>query len=161
MDLEQIYFVSGIVAAMAVVASLVYVGVQLRQNTLTVRVAAGQAHVDAYDSLLSRLTESADMTEVWVRAATDAGVLDTAERTRVYAFIGVMFRNFEGAYIQWRAGVLDEWFWQGIRRSMADQYAHDAVCAFWSVRRHWFSDEFGTWFDANVVEAQNNLESVD
>lgn len=157
MTLESIYFVAEIAAAITVIASLLYVAVQIRQNTLTVRIAAGQAHVDAYDSLLQRITDDGGLATAWVASATDPTVLDDAERTRVFGFAGVMFRNFEGAYIQWEAGVLDDRFWQGIKRSMTDQYAHGVVRVFWSVRRHWFSDEFGDWFDKEVVAKSDGV----
>ena len=151
MDLEQIYFISEIVAALAVIGSLIYVAIQLRQNTTTVRIAAGQAHVDAYDNLISKLLESDGLTELWVKADKGIADLNAVEQTQVLAFVGVMFRNFEGAYIQWHEGVLDERFWQGIFRSMAEQYSSQAVQVFWGMRRSWYSDEFGAWFDENVV----------
>ena len=141
MSLEEIYFIGEIIAAAAVIGSLVYVDMQLRQNTLTIRVAAGQAHVDAYDTLLQRITDHPDMVDLWVRAAADFNALSPAEQTRVLAFVGVMFRNFEGAYIQHQQGVLDDRFWEGMLRSMADQYQHAAVKTFWAIRRHWLHRE--------------------
>ena len=151
MALEQIYFIAEIIAAVTVVASLIYVGIQLRQNTLTIRVAAGQTHVDAYATLLGQLTDSSDLLEAWVKSARDFDVLNPVEQTHVRAFVGVMFRNFEGAYIQHEQGVLDDRFWTGMLRSMSDQYAHAAIRDFWSVRRHWYSEEFAEWFDREVV----------
>ncbi len=156
--LENVYFIAEIAAAVTVIASLLYVAVQIRQNTLTVRIAAGQAHVDAYDSLLARITDDDGLASAWVASAADPRALSEVEQTQVFGFVGVMFRNFEGAYIQWRAGVLDDRFWQGISRSMADQYGHAVIRAFWAARRHWFSDEFGEWFDKNVA-AEHDQQS--
>jgi hypothetical protein len=45
MDLQSIYFFSEIVAAVAVIASLAFVGVQLRQNTTSVRAGAYQTWI--------------------------------------------------------------------------------------------------------------------
>jgi len=151
MELQDIYFIGEIVATVAVLGTLIYVGVQLRQNTLTVKVAAGQAHIDAYNNLIDKITSNNSMMESWVKSAENFDILSTMEQAQVLAFIGVMFRNYEGAFIQWTEGVLDKRLWQGINRSMADQYAHEAVCVFWSLRKHWFSDEFGEWYDADVA----------
>lgn len=151
MELQDIYFVSEIIATVAVVGSLIYVGVQLRQNTLTVKLAAGQAHIDAYDDLIDKITSNDSMMESWVKSAENFDTMNKVEQVQVLAFVGVMFRNFEGAFIQWTEGALDKRLWQGINRSMADQYAHAAVRIFWSLRRHWFSDEFGEWYNAEVV----------
>lgn len=155
MELQDIYFISEIVAAAAVIASLVYVGIQLRQNTLTVKVAAGQAHVDAYDNLIDKIVSNDSMMESWAKSAENFDILNTVEQVQALAFVGVMFRNFEGAFVQWTEGVLDKRLWQGISRSMADQYAHEAVRVFWSLRKHWFSDEFSEWYDANVASKSN------
>jgi hypothetical protein len=151
MALEEIYFISEIVAALAVIGSLVYVGAQLRQNTATIRIAAGQVHVDAYAKLIGQLTDSEAMMKAWAESQADFDILDEAGKTICLAFVGVMYRNFEGAYIQHSQGVLDDRFWQGISRSMIDQYNHAAVRAFWPIRRHWYSDDFGVWIDENVV----------
>ena len=151
MALEQIYFIAEIVAAVTVVASLIYVGIQLRQNTQTVRVAAGQAHVDAYDSMITKLLASDSLMAAWQQSATDLASLNAAQQLELDAWLGVVFHNFEGAYIQWREGVLDHRFWEGIRRSMEEIAPHQGVQHYWSFRRNWYSDEFGEWYDANVM----------
>ena len=86
-----------------------------------------------------------------MRSAADFNVLDQVEKTYLMAFIGVMFRNFEGAYIQQQQKVLDDRFWEGMKRSMADQYQHAAVRAFWAQRSHWYSKEYANWYDKEVV----------
>ncbi len=43
MTLEQAYLISGTFAGIGVVASLIYLAVQVRQNTLSLRISTGQA----------------------------------------------------------------------------------------------------------------------
>lgn len=46
MGLEQLYYIAEIVGVVAIVLSLLFVGVQLRQNTLATRAASHHAITD-------------------------------------------------------------------------------------------------------------------
>lgn len=58
MTLEQIYLVSQIVAAFAVVISLVFVGHQIKQNTDSLRLNTAAAHIAAHHQAIEQVKDA-------------------------------------------------------------------------------------------------------
>ena len=72
MTLENLYFCSQVVAAIAIIASLIFVGLQVRQSTTTSRAAAAQAFSQQYSDLNHMLLH-ADVREIFVRGLDGVG----------------------------------------------------------------------------------------
>lgn len=75
MSLEQVSLVAQIVSALAIIASLIFVGVQLRQATSAMRNSSSQAHSAIYTGLVSTIIENADFASIWRRGLNDPSSL--------------------------------------------------------------------------------------
>lgn len=120
MTLETIYFISQIVAAFGVMVSLVFVGLQVRQNTLATKASAA---FEATNSL-ARLNE-----QLWAnysdeRMVEGLATFDPAKswddfslgvQHRMIIFNRALFQKYEGAYYLHRYGGLDEDLWEAWR----------------------------------------------
>ena len=117
MTLETVYFISQIIAALGVMASLVFVGLQIRQST---RATKASAAFDATNSLAS-LNE-----QLWANYS-DERMLEGLEtfdpakswedfpvgvQHRMIIFNRALFQKYEGAYYLYRYGGLDEELWE-------------------------------------------------
>ena len=102
-----------VISAVAVVASLVFVGLEIRQNTAAQRSQTRQAIADASKDQMLRLAEDAQLARAWQgylfpeRFASPPAltVLDTV---RVEQAILAFMRHQENVYLQYREGVFDE-----------------------------------------------------
>jgi hypothetical protein len=85
MTLDQIFSVSQIAAALAVVASLFFVGLQLRQSDRTQRAGSLQSVLDGYRdrTFLPGIT-SAEVASIWARGLTSIDLLTANERIRFW-----------------------------------------------------------------------------
>jgi len=116
MTLEAIYFISQVIAAVALVVSIIFVGVQIRQNTRTTKAAAG---FDAANSIAS-LNE-----QVWANYS-DERMLESLEtydpaknwddfpagiQVRMTLFNRTLLQKLEGAYFLHLYGGLDDDYW--------------------------------------------------
>ena len=94
---------------LGVVASLAFVGLEIRQNTMVARAQARQVLADASVSLFNAL--AAD-TEIYAgyRAWLDAGEDDVLDcyQTRMCIFIVGAARHHENVFLQVREGIVDE-----------------------------------------------------
>jgi len=97
-------------AAVGVVLSLVFVGIQIRQNTAAVRSATLQALSDAQRELiLSSVLEenhSALVTRVF-RGETSEDFTEF-ENTRLFGWYVVLVAHLQNTYLQREAGVVDD-----------------------------------------------------
>jgi hypothetical protein len=105
--------IADIAAAVAVVVSLLFVGLQVRDNTEALRSRNERALVDALESLeLSRVTD-AGFAELMLRAET-GGALSDVDRSRVQALAYLYLDNWEQAFHDRQKGLIDADIWQAL-----------------------------------------------
>ena len=80
MTLQDISALSQIVSGLAVVASLVFVGLQIRQNTRATQAASHHAVSEALNRVNLSWAENADVTRIWIAGRDDRQALTEEER---------------------------------------------------------------------------------
>jgi hypothetical protein len=106
MTLETVYFVSQIVAAVAIVATLLFVGLQLRQSDRTQRALVHQSTIARTIELNQRLTDPHII--ALVMKARDARAEWSADEIwQMRAVIRVIVLHVTDMQWQLRAGLLD------------------------------------------------------
>lgn len=149
MSLEQASFLAQILSAIAVFASLVFVGVQLKHANQAARASSSQAHSAMYHALITSLINDEDgFATIWRKALDDLDNLTEDELVRFFAFASAMFRFFEAARVQWLRGQLDTEHWHTIEEQAISLSVQPGMKEFWSVRSHWHCKAFRDWFEA-------------
>jgi len=148
MNLSDLASIGSFVSGVAVLASLIFVGFQLRQNTQAVRAAASQAHSANWQQLIMTIIERADVARLMRLGLADINNLSDDDRVRFIALASGLFRFVEGARLQWRHGQLDKAHWQNAEINMIDFASQPGIRTYWALRRHWHSEEFQRWFEA-------------
>ena len=147
MTLEQAAFLSQIVSAVAVIASLIFVGFQLRQNTKSIKAATSQSHSATYHQIISSLATNGELAHLWrVGLAGLEGCSDD-DRVRFFAITSTLFRFYEASRIQWRHGQLDKEHWHTIEQQVISLRGQPGIETWWASRRYWHSEEFRHWFE--------------
>ena len=147
MTLEQWSFLAQIASAIAVIASLLFVGVQLRQATSAIRATSSQAHSALYTDLVRSIIDNADFARVWSIGLNRPQELTEPEWVRFVAYASALFRLYESSRVQWLNGRLDEEHWRTVERQATDFGHLPGLKIAWELRGHWFSSEFRTWFE--------------
>ncbi len=86
MTLEQYAQIGEIIAAIAVIASLIYVAQQLHQNTDMMSVGNAQHFVDFNISLVTPIATDREFAELWLKGDADLVTLDPVDRQRLVMF---------------------------------------------------------------------------
>jgi hypothetical protein len=147
MTLEQASFAAQIVSAVAVIASLIFVGFQLKHATAAIRSTSSQAHVGLYTDLVRSIIDNVDFARTWSIGLTDPKAVTESEWVRFVAYASALFRLYESSRVQWLNGRLDKEHWYTIERQAADFGHLPGLQIAWKLRGHWFSPEFRAWFD--------------
>ena len=99
MNWDAISAIAEIAGAVVVVASLVYVGRQIGQNTAMMRVSAASETMERDYDLVLPLIESAEVTELWLKGDHELDELSEADRQRLLFFerraISLWHHNFQ------------------------------------------------------------------
>jgi hypothetical protein len=147
MTLEQWAFVAQIVSAVAVIASLIFVGFQVKRATSAIRASSSQAHSSLYTDLVRTIIDNGDFARIWSIGLTDPKALKEEEWVRFVAYASALFRLYETSRVQWLNGRLDEEHWHTIEKQAADFGHLPGLQLSWTLRGHWYSPEFRAWFD--------------
>ena len=134
-----------IVGVLGVVASLVFVGIEIRQNTQAVRGATYQSLSGASVDLLFYVADHPELNaqlDAWGRGEE----LPASTRARVEAVVLAYLRHLENAYYQMEEGTL--------KPELLENWAGNPTFSvpgfqeFWSQRRGAFSEGFRDYIEA-------------
>ena len=148
MNWDAVGAVGEVVGAVAVVLSLIYLAIQVRQNTRTLRRSATADSVAGVRDFNSRLIGDPTMTRIFRRGLEGMDDLDPDDRAQFIVFIFNLFKTFEDLHYQFTEGGLDPAIWEGWER-LGRAYLASAGCRqYWEERRPFFNRKFQTWVDS-------------
>ena len=152
MTIEQFGSIGEVVGAIATVATLLYLAVQIRQNTRTVRSASISSYVQASGNVMTMLAENAEVCDLYYKGLESPNLLTDSERRRFYVTIG--------NYIMWLLQA-DQMTSEGtLPHGLAHQYATQLewlVCqpGFQLWLEHW-GDTLPPGFQKKITDAKNS-----
>ena len=121
MDWEAIGAIGEVLGALAVVATLGYLAVQIRQNTKAVRIQTYQAIMDSSNRLGDSLAEQ-NVDEIYRKGRKDPDSCSTEEWARFVLIAGQVMNLYEGLYLHHQSGAIDDDFftnrWKTFHRIM-------------------------------------------
>jgi hypothetical protein len=147
-----------LIAALAVVLSVIFVGIEVRQNSETQVRAATQAAVSDYIGSLERITESREIACLYVRGAQDFGALSGSERLRFSAFYMSFYYQLQQMHRLAEEGSLDPETWAGFEGLLAETTRYPGVRQWFEVRRSWFGPGFQAYIDG-LMRREKPIES--
>ena len=162
MSLEQASYLSQVIAAFAVVASLVFVGFQIRQNTRSQRIVAVNSLAAAAVAINVPATESPAFGEALSKALADWGSATREQRIITHYFLFSFFKLSESAWYQHKVQALDSPQWAGWENLLLAIYQSDGVqTVWWPLRRNVYSPEFQAYLEHSPKDANvGSLEQI-
>jgi hypothetical protein len=152
MTLQNLYFITEIVGGIAIIGSLIFVALQVRQNTEAMRVEALERHADHFRILNLPISENADMADIFRRGLEDLDRLDPTERVRFMALLTMAVRGWEKMFLVRKRRALDEGLWSGSHESFKSALTNPGLRAYWHIRRSTFCQDFRDYVDATIAE---------
>lgn len=146
MTLEQASALAQIFAAVAIVPSLVFVGLQLHANTRQMRIATAAGYYDIYRDHMLPAT-SQDFADIFQRSFSGQEDLNEVDRVRLNSYFAVFTRGYQVLHYQAAQNVFDATFWDGAQNHFADLLASRGFQQYWATRRHHFNPAFQAFTD--------------
>ena len=104
--------IAEIISAAAVIVSLLYVAMQIKQNTAAVQSNTFQEVAAEWGGLQLAIIENSDFADVLVKAESQES-LTPSEAYRLNTWIFYMLTNWEQAFLGYEQGLLAEEGWLG------------------------------------------------
>jgi hypothetical protein len=151
MNWEMLAAIGQLAAVCVGIPSLIYLAVQIREQTKERRHSAVNALTVQWGELTKTLHDSGEFCFIFLRGLHSFEDLDAISKLRFSAFFNRFFKNFQAMYFSHCDGVLSASSWGEIERTMSDFIAYPGLQQWWATRRHWHTEEFARVVDAIIA----------
>ena len=156
MNWSAIGAVAELLAAIGVIASLVYLAGQVRSSGKQARQAAIQSVVNQMNTVWTSVSATREHARIWVEGSKGMdGLDDEVDQVRFSAFMLSIMRPYEEIFYCRRDGVVDDWTWEAIKEQCHALMGSPGFADWWELRRAWFSRDF----QAHIQEVLDGLPS--
>jgi len=156
MTLENFYYIAELVAAAALVVSLIYVGIQVKLSTKATQAAAAQSYVDTMNGYVGLINSSGNLAKVLQGGAKGLDNLQEDEVIQFCAFHDQCFITFEAFYFEWKHGLLLQQLWDTYRHVIVSLLMQPGQQEYWQFRKHWYDDEFQQYVE-ELLECETGI----
>ena len=150
MTIQDLGSLGELVAAIATVATLGYLAVQIRQNTRAVHASALQAANDSAQRVLATASQSPENAEVYHRGLVSSDELTPPERMHFTMMLLGIFSASEAMYWNQRNGLLQDEIWDREVKVLRFYLQTPGGRAMWQSTGALFSDSFSQFVDTEL-----------
>jgi hypothetical protein len=140
--LETINAAAQLIAALAVIASLFYLAMQIRQNTRSMRAIVVNSLAQSIADLIRPMAEDSGLTHAFSTSIENWNKATPEDRIRALPLFFSTFKLFENVWFQQRQGTLDREQWEGWDAYIRMYDHRPGVKTWWPMRRAAFAVRF-------------------
>ena len=151
MNWEAISAIAEVIGVIAIVVSLIYVSIQIKQNTRVARAATRQAISESTENLGSDLIANGEIAAIFVKHMSGEE-LTPVENLRLQARCYRDFQHWENIHYQFDEGLVSNDQWQGFRKNLSSLLAIQAYREYWDHESTHYSEAFQSEI-ASILES--------
>jgi hypothetical protein len=152
MNWDAVGAVGEIVGALAVLITLIYLSVQIRQNTKVARSAALDSSITALSTIRDRIFCGREIAILYDLGCEDPESLDRADLTRFRLLLTNILLAVMNLYENSKDSGISQSFWANMKPNIQRVFASKGGRWFWNQYRHEFEDEFAQVID-QIIES--------
>jgi hypothetical protein len=135
--------ISGIIQAVGVVVSLVYVAIQAQASTKAIKGATYQSIIAAYADIEARISQDAETARIYRKGCDNPEALvEKEEQLRFRELVCSIFNFYENLHYQYKNKLLDETLWAGWCNYMRLKLEYPGIAKYWEDNGCLYSKDF-------------------
>ena len=147
MTIQELGSLGEFVAAIATLATLIYLALQIRQNTTVTRAMSYQSVTEARNQVNLSITQNADLARIFLAGSADRESLSPEDRLRFDCSCLSYIHVVETMYYQASVGTGDKSLLEAEERSLRDLMSTPGIRAWWRENPYAFDPEFRAYID--------------
>ena len=155
MNLEEWAAIAEIIGAIAVVATLAYLAVQIRHSSSATRSSNATAVLINTQNLAQGPRRERELADIILRAISGEEELSSPDKLAAYAWFYVMLKTGELAHQSYLNGELDREYWDGTMSFYRSYYQTPGFRKYWAERKGAFTpgyrDAVEKWMDSSSL----------
>lgn len=156
LNLQDFESIAEVIGAVAIVVSLIYVGIQVSDSAVAVRSATANDTSAAMSQWYISVGSNEEATRILLDGMTDPETLNREETAQfVYMFHG-LFLQYQAAYYVAEQGTLDIEMRDFLVNTLAGVREQPGFIKYWNQRRELFKPSFRTFVDDLIAKGTTN-----
>jgi len=152
-SLKKVRPILELLAAVAVVSSLIFFGFRNQDLNLEAQNQANtQSIVTDFSATIQSLSESADLSCIYIRAAWDYLGLEDADRDRFDDFMRRLNRIAQSLYFMARAGEIEPHIWEPISDQIHEAMQFPGHQQWFASHRYLYTEGYQTFLSGWIEE---------
>jgi hypothetical protein len=156
LKLSELANIAEVIGAFAVVISLVYVGVQVTDNTRAMRSATASATSDAISSWYGDLGGNLQASTIMLNGISNPKSLSREEMAQFIYLVHGLLLQYQYAYYLSREQTLDPGLQQSLTYNLLGVREQPGFVLFWQQRREVFEPGFRAFVDDLIETGETN-----
>jgi len=153
MNLDRLNRWMALAANIGVLAGILFLSFELRQNTMTSRLKAASDFQDSFSEIEFFIAQSPEFAELLVKGRNGEEVTGAAQ-LRLTVFYGNVLRTWQNTYLQFLSGALDKDIWQGSQTRLTQVLKEDrGLLDHWQTNKSQFSPVFNEMVTSITTES--------
>jgi hypothetical protein len=151
MTLSDLANIGQVIGSLAVVGTLIFVGLQVRDNSKVNQASALRQNADFWLNYWLHLVDP-KFTKIYTMGMSGRTELDKQQFGQFYMLCRLTFLGCANQHYQYRRGLLDQSGYAGFETAMKEQIAtFPGMRAMWQLVRHTYSADFATFMDKKMA----------
>jgi hypothetical protein len=151
-SLDKTHKITELIAAVAVIISLIFVGLQVKQNTTAVQSAAAQAVHENFSAWYMAIQNEPMLLDIAIKGTRDYATLTETERAQFIAIYMSFYSYTQNAYYKWREGSLAPDLWRSWEYVSMIFLSTPGGKVFWAERSYLFADAFQHYVEQDLMK---------
>ena len=158
-DLQYLANLAEVAGGVVVILSLIYLAIQVRQNTEAQRAENYSRALDRLAAMQSMLSQDSELSLIFSKAVLDTSKLTPQERVRFTWSLYEAFGAFEFMFLASRTDSIPNEVWTRWSSGMAWWLTFPGVQIWWQARPTPFTESFTAFVESLLKDNPTDLES--
>ncbi len=156
LNLQDIESIADVVGAIAIVISLIYVGIQVNDSALATRSATANDTAAAMSQWYIAVGSDPEATRVLLDGMTNPESLSREQTAQFIYMFHALFLEYQTAYYVAEEGTLDIELRDFLVNTLAGVREQPGFLKYWSQRREIFKPSFRVFVDDLIAQGKTN-----
>lgn len=159
--LENLALFSQVAAAVAVFASLIFVGLQIREQANATRAQTEQAVAANWLIVADVMGSNAGAVTAGLLSTSETlAELDDGERLQFFSIMFGFFKHYENIYLQFRRGRISTEEWEPCSSHVLMFLGQPGVRTWWGLRKSAFAPQFRDFLDRSMTPDNLSIATI-
>lgn len=137
-SLEQVYYIAEVIAVAAIVVSIFYLALQVKQSNVSTNMSTVQRINNGFNDFFQSISEDKELAALYRRGLNGLEQLDPDEQVRFITLLNRAFRSCHEMHYFREKQLVDDTVWHTVIAVWKNALQTKGFQEYWAMKKHWY-----------------------